>query len=208
MAISYPLTHPATPGFAQIDITAFDVVAIAQSAFTLQEQVYAHQGGIWRAAVSLPPMKRETAAAWCAWLTALRGRYGTFLLGDSSAKTARGVATGTPLVNGSSQTGLTLVTDGWTAGVTGILKAGDYISIGSGTSTRLYMVVSDANSNGSGQATLEIWPRLRESPADNAAITVSNAKGLFRLDTNERGWTVDRAKIFGISFSAVEAIQP
>lgn len=35
---------------------------------------------------------------------------------------------GTPLVNGASQSGASIVTDGWSSGVTGILKAGDVIT--------------------------------------------------------------------------------
>lgn len=120
-----------------------------------------------------------------------------------------GVKTGTPLVNGADQnvtyeasTGTpsqTLVTDGWTNSTTGILKAGDVITIagvfavnpvpGEGTTGKLVMpylqqftVLADANSGAStGPATITISPPIITSgpqqtvsaaPADNAAITV------------------------------------
>lgn len=155
------------------------------------------------AEVTLPVMERADAEEWISFLLKLNGQQGTFLLGDSAAKTARGIATGTPLVNGASQTGQSLVTDGWTAGVTGILKAGDYIQLGQ----RLYKVLNDANSDGSGNATLDIWPRLRESPANNSSIIVSDCLGLFRLSGNSyQIHSADVAKLFSLAFSAEEAI--
>lgn len=114
---------------------------------------------------------------------------------------------GTPLVNGASQnvtyanaTGAntqSLITDGWTAS-TAVLKAGDVFTIagvkavnpvpGEGTTGKTVMsylqqftVISDATSDGSGNATLTISPAIITSgpfqtvdaaPADNAAITV------------------------------------
>jgi len=120
-----------------------------------------------------------------------------------------GIKTGTPLVNGANQnvtyanaTGANtqmLVTDGWTNSVTGIVKAGDIITIagvyavnpvpGEGTTGKTVMrylqqftVIADANSGAmTGPATLTISPAIITSgpfqtvsaaPADNAAITV------------------------------------
>lgn len=203
MTISYPLDLPADPAPAKIRIYPRSMVAVSISPFSGAQQAYSHPGQLWQADITLPPMTRAQAAPWIAALLQLNGRYGTFRLGDDSGKTAQGVATGTPLVNGASQTGQSLVTDGWTISTTGILKQGDYIQIGD----RLYMVLNDANSDSSGNATLDIWPRLRESPADNAAITVSNCKGLFRLMSNEMPWEVAPGKIYsGITLSCIEAI--
>ena len=105
----------------------------------------------------------------------------------------KGVATGTPLVNGATQTGSSLVTDGWTNSTTGILKAGDVFTIAgvysvnpvSGDSTGVlqeFVVTADANSGSStGPATLAIYPPITTSgayktvsasPADDAEITV------------------------------------
>jgi intracellular sulfur oxidation DsrE/DsrF family protein len=54
--------------------------------------------------------------------------------------------------------------------------------------------------------TLDIWPRLRESPADNAVVVTSNTVGLFRLASNDSEWNVNEATVYGITFAAVEAI--
>lgn len=203
MTITYPLIPPSTPKPAQVRIFATDTVAVSRSAFTMQQQAQQHQGMMWGMEITLPPMNREEADPWRAFLLALNGRFGTFRMGDPSARSPRGVATGTPLVNGASQTGQSLITDGWTISVTNILRAGDYIQVGS----YLYVVLNDVNSNGSGQATLDIWPRLRSSPADNDPVDPTNTVGLWRLASNDRGWIMEPGiRYSGFVISAVEAI--
>jgi len=206
MAITYPVSFPASIGLANLNIRARTVVGISASPFTGQQQVYKHQGQWWEAEVSLPPMKRADAEQVVAFLLKMNGAYGTFLLGDKSATAPRGVGTGTPLVNGGSQTGNELVTDGWTTSTTGILKAGDWIQLGSGSSTRLYKVLDDVNSDGSGNATINIFPDLRLSPADDTVIAVSNTQGLWRLSSNETQYSIDQMSVYGITFACVEAL--
>ncbi len=205
MAISYPVTFPSI-GIRSMTIRARSVVGISQSPFTGQQQVYQHQGQWWEAEVTMPPMKRADAEQIAAFLLKMNGVYGTFLLGDTLNIAPRGVGTGTPLVKGGSQTGNSLVTDGWTAGQTGILKAGDWLQIGTGSNTRLYKVLNDANSDGSGNATFDIWPNLRTSPADNAAIYVNSTKGQWRLASNQVEYNIDEASIYGFTFACVEAL--
>ena len=206
MAITYPVSFPSSIGLANINIRARTVVGISSSPFTGQQQVYKHQGQWWEAEVSLPPMKRADAEQVVAFLLKMNGVYGTFLLGDKANPATRGVGTGTPLVNGASQTGDELITDGWTADTTGILKAGDWIQLGSGSSTRLYKVLDDVNSDGSGNATINIFPSLRSSPDDDATITVSNTQGLWRLASNETEYSIDNMSIYGMTFACVEAL--
>jgi len=207
MAITYPLSLPvATKAIKSIEIRAINAVAYARSPFTFAGQAFAYAGQMWTADVTLKPMKRADAEQWNAWLLSLRGQLGTFLMGDPMGATARGVATGTPLVNGASQTGGSLVIDGATSSTTGWLKAGDYIQLGSGSSSRLHKVLADANSDGGGNVTLDIWPHIRVAPADNAAVTVSDAKGLFRLSSNDQGFSINESAIYGMTFGAMEAV--
>lgn len=131
------------------------------------------------------------------------------LLGGTDAYMSQNVQThivgplgGTPLVNGGSQAvnytavkqtmTQPLVTDGWTAAAALRLRAGDIITIQNvfavnaiGKQTlpflRQFVVVADASSDASGNATLTISPPIITSgayqtvsaaPADNAPITV------------------------------------
>ena len=98
----------------------------------------------------------------------------------------------TPLVNGASQTGSSLITDGW-ANSTLVLTEGDVFTIGddvfavnprSRESTgvlRQFVVTADATSDGSGDLTIPIWPPITTTgayqtvtatPDDGDAITV------------------------------------
>lgn len=206
MTISYPLTLPTHTGIAAISLRAVNAVVYSRSPFTFAGQAFAYPGQMWQADVTLPPMKRADAEQWVAWLLSLRGQLGTFLLGDPLGATARGTPTGTPLVKGAGQTGGTLEIDGATSSVTNWLRAGDYIQLGSGSSARLHKVLQNVNSDASGNVSLDIWPHIRTAPADNAAVTVSSAKGLFRLATNEQDWSIDAASIYGVTFSAMEAV--
>ena len=205
MAITYPVTFPDI-GIRAMTIRGNTIVGVSASPFTAQQQVYKHQGEWWEAEVTLPPMKRATAEQVSAFLLKMKGRYGTFLLGDPANTSPRGVGTGTPLVNGAGQTGSSLVTDGWTISTTGILKAGDWIQLGTGSSTTLHKVLDDVDSDGSGNATLELFPRIRTSPSDDAAITVSSPKGIWRLASNQMEYSIDEAAVYGITFACIEAI--
>lgn len=102
---------------------------------------------------------------------------------------------GTPLVNGASQTGSALITDGWTAAAANRLNKGDVFTIASvfavnpqsyQSTTQLQQFVCTANaaSDGSGNLTVAIYPPIITTgayqtvdslPADNAALTIFGA---------------------------------
>lgn len=102
---------------------------------------------------------------------------------------------GTPLVNGGSQTGASLITDGWTAAAAARVKKGDVFTIAnvyavnpvSGDTLgnlQQFLVTADGSSDGSGNLTLSISPSIVTSgptktvnagPADNAALTFVGA---------------------------------
>jgi hypothetical protein len=85
--------------------------------------------------------------------------------------------------------------------MTGSLKAGDYIQLGSGGSAKLHQVLLDQSGSGS----LEIWPALRATYT-NASVTFNNPKGVFRLANNVTSWSINNASTYGISFEAVEVV--
>tara|TARA_R100000655_G_scaffold44042_1_gene80633 strand:- start:4030 stop:4368 length:339 start_codon:yes stop_codon:yes gene_type:complete len=112
MAITYPLASPTHVKPSNITFRAVNTVGMSMSPFTYQQQLVAHAGQRWECDVTLPAMSRADAEQWVAFLVSLRGRFGTFTLGDPVGASPRGSAGGTPLVNGASQTGGTLNIDG------------------------------------------------------------------------------------------------
>jgi hypothetical protein len=195
MAISYPLDTPTTVGFESIQLRAFNAVATSQSPFTYKQQVIAHTGQKWEASVSIPSVLRDLAEPWAAFLTALKGQRGTFLLGDPLGATPRGTVSGTVTLTGNAGDETVDVV------MTGSLLAGDYIQLGGDSSAKLHKVLVDQTGSG----TLEIWPALRTNYT-SANVTYTNAKGVFRLNQNVSSWQITNANSYGISFEAVEAI--
>ena len=206
MTTSYPLDLPTPSGMAAITFTARDAVAYNQSPFTFAGQAQAFDGQLWEATVTLPPLKREDAVKWTSFLMRLRGRLGTFRMGDPLGATPQGSAGGSPVCAVAGETGEALSVSGATAGQTGWLLAGDYVQIGTSSSAALHQVVEDADTDGSGETTLLLWPYLRTGTTLNETIVTASTKGRWRLATSDRSWSVDNASIYGISFAAVEAI--
>ena len=202
---SYPLTLPTVTGITTQNWGMERVVAVTESPFTNQEQVYEHEGAQWKATFTLPPMKKESAAIWLAFLMSLRGRRGTFKIGDQDRKTIQGTATGTVLVKGAAQTGNAINLDGFTASRANVFLAGDYIQINS----YLYMVSANVTANGSGEATVYVEPSLRtgiEAINDNTTVIYSNTTTVMRLDSNELNWDTNNVSVYGISFSCSESL--
>jgi len=194
MAISYPLDTPTTIGFESIELRAVNATITSQSPFSYKQQVISHTGQRWEASVSIPSVLRDLAEPWAAFLTALKGQTGTFLLGDPLSATPRGTVSSCTLTGNAGDESVAVT-------MTGSLLAGDYIQLGSGTTARLHKVLVDQ----SGSGTLEIWPALR-STYSGATVTTTNAKGVFRLNQNMSSWQISNANSYGIAFEAVEAI--
>jgi len=202
---SYPLTLPTVTGFTTQNFGLTNTISVSISPFTKQEQVYQHDGQQWKATFTLPSMLKDNASVWLSFLLSLRGRRGTFKIGDQDRKTIQGVATGTILVNGASQTGNAINLDGFAVSTSNVFKAGDYIQINS----YLYMVSADVNSNGSGEATVYVEPSLRsgiETINDGNTVIYTNTTTLMRLDTNFTNWNTDRVSKYGMSFACSESL--
>jgi len=164
-------------GIQSMTMRLRSATAISQSPFTYDQQVYQHQGVRWEAEVQLPPLKRSDAKQVEAFLASLRGQANTFTLGNPLHNIT---ATGT--VSGSvGNTTVSLSGSGFTTG--------DYFSV----SDRLY-IITGSNS---------IMPPLRTS---GGSCDFTLPKGTWRLATNEIGWNIDQASLYGFTFACVEAL--
>jgi hypothetical protein len=203
MAISYPLTMPSYPGVTRVTFSQVNAVAISESPWTFSSQTQVHQGQKWQAEFTLPVMAREHAEQWMCFLLQLNGTAGTFMLGDPLQTFPRGNWSGVPVVNGGGQRGNSLAIRGFAAGAT--IEPGDMFQIG----VRLYKYIGTTAvaANGSGQATIDIFPRLREIPADGTGIITITPKGLFRLSSNDiEIYSSHQMEYYEVGVSAVEAL--
>ena len=200
MTISYPLTPPSTPKPQRVEWLQMTACEISQSPFSGHQQVVEWDAGLWGVRVSYPPMRRAAAAPLIAFLMSLRGSRGTFYMAPTQFSAPLGTGGGTPKVNGASQVGYGLVTDGWSNSSL-VLKAGDFFQVNS----QLYVNLTDATSDGSGNATLDIWPNARNH-ADNASIVVSSPKCVMRLASQDLApFEEVTDRWYSISFAAQEA---
>lgn len=207
MSITYPVNVPGTlADVANVKLFMINVVGESESEFTLQGQLAAHQGDRWKIAVECNPMTRAEAEPFVAFLASLRGKYGTFLMGDPQGTSPRGAAGGTPRVRTASQTGYSIEVYGFTSSATNIMRAGDYVMFGAAGSSRLHKVLQDTNTTSGGRCTLEVWPRVNTAPASGTALVTSSCVATFQLEENTADWEIVPPGIYLLSFAAKERI--
>lgn len=199
-------TMPGSPGPSDIEIGMNDTVSVVTSPFTRQEQTQPWPGGdYWDATITLPPMTRAQASPWEGFLAELRGRGNVFQAADSRVTGLLGSGAGTAVVSTADGANLPMTwylsTSGWTASATNVLKAGDYFQVG----YRLYKVCENVSADSSGNASVQVWPSLRETPSNGTALVLSGAKGLFRLASNRRALQASPSRLTTMSFKFVEA---
>ena len=196
MAITYPLTPPAAIRIASLRFSAISAVARNISPFTFSSQSYNWTGTMLSGDVECPPMNRADAEELIGFL--IMAARGTFYFRDYANGTQRGTMTGSPQLNGAHAANTTTLTVDTGSGSWAV---GDYIQLGTGSSSKLHKI-TQVNS----ATSYEIFPLLRTAYPDNTAIVYSNAVGVFRLGTTACDWSIDTAKNYGINFSIFEAI--
>ena len=66
--------------------------------------------------------------------------------------------------------------------------------------------VDTVTSDSAGNATFNVWPRLREAPPAGASIITKGTQGMFRLAKNEASWNESYLTTYGVTFTVREAI--
>lgn len=196
------VSWPTSAGLKGYAFTIEDKVGYVPSVFTGQPgQTQSWPGAdLWSSTLTIAPLNSVQADDWTSFLMELRGMANAFQLGDVRKATPRGTVAGSPVASGASSAMVTsLATRGWTPGA--VFKRGNHLQIG----YRLYQNLNDATADGSGNATLSIWPSLREAVSDGTAIVTSNTKGLWRLAKNQRSYSYDVTRLTrGISIPIME----
>ena len=187
-----PLAFPNV-GIQNMSMRLHRVVAIAESPFTLDTQVYTHQGARWEAEISLPPLKHGSTEAKSveAFIVGLKGREGTFTFGNP-------LHTSTLSNNTVSSAAVRAETFELGSGTVAV-PAGTYFELNS----YLYMVTEDKAAN---EATLKFQPPLRSAVTSSLVVKYNLPKSLWRMASNDVGWSINEASIYGFSFSCVEAL--
>lgn len=172
-------------GIQSMTMRLVSAVGMSESPFTFDQQVYQHQGVRWEAEVSLPPLTRNEAKQMEAFFAALRGRSGTFTMGNPLHNTT---AVGT--ITEASKGATTI-----TASVTNA-TAGDYFQ----ANDRLY-IITDI-----GASTIDVMPPMRDAVSGSLSMDFTYPVGTWRLASNSIEWSINEASLYGFSFACVEAL--
>lgn len=154
----------------------------------------------WALVIECDNLSGADRATLQAFLLKLSNGDHNFTITDHSY-TRRGSGSGTPLVKGASQTGNSIITDGWTNSATGVLLAGDLVQI----RNQLVMCTANQDASGAGESTLAVVPAVRIAPSDNSSVVTSAPTGIFKLTTPEIAWAQGPGPIF--SSFVLEAIE-
>ncbi len=160
-------------------------------------------GAYWSASYTIRGMRsdEEVCRAWEAFFASLGGRSGRFYGYDPDRRSLDYIvgSVGTPVVKGADQRGKTIMTDGWTPGIT--LKKGYYFEC----NDEYKMITEDVLVDGSGEAEIPLFPAWRASPPDNSSIITTNPKCIMMLDQSNFQKQSNNAKLTRMNFTAREA---
>lgn len=155
--------------------------------------------------VQMPPLQQEKAQEVFAFLQKQKGSFEDFTIVAPLDNLGAGKAETDIQVVGAHTSGdASIALDGFTASQTGALKAGDIIKFAN--HSKVYMVQSDIDSDGSGALTVLISPNLVASLADNEAVTVNKPSFTVYLENNEIMYSTDASGFYSISFDVREVI--
>lgn len=155
--------------------------------------------------VQMPPLQQEKAQEVFAFLQKQKGSFEDFTIVAPLDNLGAGKAETDIQVVGNHTSGdASIALDGFSASQTGALKAGDLIKFAN--HSKVYMVQSDIDSDGSGALTVLISPNLVASLADNEAVTVNKPSFTVYLQSDEIMYSTDASGFYSISFDVREVI--
>lgn len=192
---------PSSPAPASCTLRSITptLVSAGQS---LKRQVRTRGGQRWAAMLSWGIWDAANMLPIEAFVLALDGQYATFTWVHPSLAPRGSWAGGAPQVNGASQTGSSIALKGFTAGQTGVVKAGDLLKF---SDTKVYMATADANSDGSGHATVSIKPKLIVSPADGEAVVYTSVPFTMCLSADQVDLPATVPSFYSMSLNFMEA---
>ena len=197
-------TFPSSPAPRDVAISSNQNTIVTTTA-SGRRQARQIDGQKFRLRLRFPVMTRTEFAPILAFIMKQRSQMESFQYTPPSVDDALGVASGVISVNGAISAGVTSVAiDGMANSTSGVFKAGDFFRF-TGQS-KVYMVVTDVSSNGSGQGTLTFEPPLRSNVADNAILIYSNVDFTVGLTGDIQEFTIGTENYFQYEIDLIEVL--
>ena len=164
-------TFPSSPAFNSLNVKSLQPTFVSRT-ISGRRQARQIAGQFFTMTATFPPMTREQFAPINAFVMKQRGQYETFQLVLPVLSSGLGTPVGTPLVKGASQTGRSIITDGWSPPA-----SGNIISITDTTPTATW-AVNETNLNiealsTSGSGIYSDWNIVTDG-SGNPTITIGN----------------------------------
>jgi len=197
-------TFPSSPAPRDVAISTNQNTIVTTTA-SGRRQARQIDGQRFRLRVRFPIMTRAEFTPINAFVMKQRSQMESFQFVPPTIDDALGVASGVISVNGAILAGVTSVAiDGMANSISGVFKAGDYFRFTG--QTKVYMVMADVSSNGSGQGTLTFEPPLRANVADNAVLIYSNVDFTVGLTGDIQEFNISTENYFQYEVDLIEVL--
>ena len=197
-------TFPSSPAPRDVSISSEQNTIVTTTA-SGRRQARQIDGQKFRLRVRFPVMTRAEFAPINAFIMKQRSQMESFQYVPPTIEDSLGVASGVISVNGSISAGATSCSiDGMANSTNGIFKAGDYFRFTG--QNKVYMVMADVNSNGSGAGTLTFEPPLRTAVSDNTIIIYSNVDFTVGLTGDIQEFNISTENYFQYEVDLIEVL--
>lgn len=192
-------TYPTTPEFASIGFSSEQATITST---TDSGKMFAVQidGQRFKFSAQYPPMSRAEFSPVIAFIMKQRSQKETFQIALPDLKNAKGDVSGTVTVSGSHSAGDTTID---ITGITGTLKAGDFVKFGH---SKVYMVVADATGDSATDATITIEPPLRSALSNAESVTYDGVEFTVRLTNDVQEFNTGDLDLYRFEVDFIEAL--
>ena len=188
-------TYPSTPEFSAVKLESLQPNLVTETR-TGRRQVRSVGGQRWAFTAKYNDLTRAEFMPVYAFVIAQAGQFETFTIVPPVIGSTAGTATGS-VTSSAASIGATSVT---ISGLTGILKAGDFVKFAS--HSKVYMVAADR----SGAGSLSIIPALVAAASSGGTVTYNSVPFTVRLNNDIQSYSLSGYDRYNYEVDLVEAL--
>jgi len=188
-------TYPSTPEFSAVKLESLQPNLVTETR-TGRRQVRSVGGQRWAFTAKYNDLTRAEFMPVYAFVIAQAGQFETFTIVPPVIGSTAGTATGS-VTSSAASIGATSVT---ISGLTGILKAGDFVKFAS--HSKVYMVAADR----SGAGSLSILPALVAAASSGGTVTYNSVPFTVRLNNDIQSYSLSGYDRYNYEVDLVEAL--
>lgn len=197
---TYPLSIP-DPGMQMIDFDIDQNTSDTPATHNKERQTQVFKGHLLKITLDVvDPLDRFQVKKWYTFQMRLKGPEKTFEFSPSFLGTSDGNPSGSPSVDSITSDNETITTSGWDADLTNALRVGDIIECNG----EFKFVAKDIDTDGSGNASIPVWPPFRSDPSGSDVIFDSPTGTFSLLNEDSVTWRTQGVNGRGVRIQARE----